>query len=82
MLRTKCVSFSQLSSSPPPFQPSDNQYSCLFSIDTRIITIISAVMGCRFSNMQPIFVSENKHKNIYFYHGINTELWPSLVLAS
>ena len=31
---------------------------------THIMTIISAVMGCRFSNMQPIFVSENT--NIYF----------------
>ena len=36
---------------------------------THIIVIISAVMGCRFSNMQPIFVSENTNKYIFFSPG-------------
>ena len=36
---------------------------------THIIVIISAVMGCRFSNMQPIFVSENTNKYIFFSAG-------------
>ena len=36
---------------------------------THIIVIISAVMGCRFSNMQPIFVSENTNKYIFLSAG-------------
>ena len=33
---------------------------------THITPIISAVMGCQYSNMQPIFVSEKTNRNIYF----------------